>query len=62
MRAIAKLDLDTTLVTHLLLSQYGMNKVIKIFGVIGVRAVQKDLEQIHNMKVVQPRLYRYINV
>ena len=38
-----KHDIETTLMTCHLLSQYGMNKVINIFCKRGLRAVQKRL-------------------
>ena len=59
--AIAKFnkpDIETTLVTHYLLSQYGMKKGIKMFGERSVRSFQKELEQLHNRKVTKPRLPR----
>ena len=47
---------ETTLVDKYLLSQYGIKKGIQILGERVVRAFQKDLEQLHNRKVIQPRL------
>ena len=38
-----KPGVDTNMVNHYLLSQYGMKKGIKLFGERGVRAVRKDL-------------------
>ena len=51
-----KPDIETTLVTRYLLSQYGMKKLIKLFCEHILRAVWKELEQIHDRKVVQQRL------
>jgi hypothetical protein len=36
------------------LSQFGVNKGIKLFGQDGVDAVLKELSQLHNRKVVIP--------
>ena len=53
-----KSDIETTLVTHYLLSQYGTKKGIKLFGERGMRAIRKELEQLHGRKAIQPRLTR----
>ena len=63
MSAIAKFhkpDIETTLVTHYLLSQYITNKLIKLFNEHGVRSVRRELEQLHDRKLIQPRLPRDI--
>ena len=39
-----KTDIETTIVTHYLLLQYVIKKVIKLFVKHGVRSVWKDLE------------------
>ena len=57
-----KPDLETTLVTHYLLSQYGTNKLIKLFIKRDMREVQKDLDQLHNSKLIQTRLPRELTV
>ena len=59
--AIAKFqkpDIEKTLVTHYLLSQYGMNKTVKMFGDCGVMVVHRELDQIHDRKMIQQRLPR----
>ena len=48
------------MVTYYLLSQYGMKKRINMFGERGVRAVRKELDNLHSRKVIQPRLPRYL--
>ena len=65
LRALSKFhkpNLETTLVTHYLLSQYVRKKGIDIIGENGVREVCKDIEQIQNRKVIQTRLRRVITV
>ena len=59
--AIAKFhnpDIETTLATHYLLSQYVMKKVVKLFGECGVMSVKKDTEKLQERKVIKPRLPR----
>ena len=61
LRTIAKFhkpDIEKNLVTHYLLSQYGMKKGIKMFDECGVRAVHKELDQLLYRKLIQPRLHR----
>ena len=64
LKAISKFykpDLETTMVNHYIISQYGTNKGIKLFDDCVVRASRKEIDQIHNRKVFQPRLPRYLN-
>lgn len=36
------------------MTQYGMQKGLKVFGNKGTRAVQKEMQQIHDRKVLMP--------
>ena len=51
-----KPGINTTMVTHYFLLKYVTKKGIKLFGERGVRSVWKDLEQLHDRKMIQPRL------
>jgi hypothetical protein len=43
-------------VTHTILSQYGLKKGIRLFGEPGAEAVTKELKQLHDRKAIKPML------
>ena len=44
-----------TIVNHCILSQYGLNKGLEIFGTAGEDAVTKQLTQLHDRGVLDPK-------
>ena len=42
-------------IDHIALSQYHMNKGLKLFGKPGHEAIIKEMKQLHNLKVMEPR-------
>jgi hypothetical protein len=43
-------------VTHTILSQYGLKKGLRLFGEPGAEAVTKELTQLHDRGVIEPKL------
>ena len=41
-------------VNHVIMTQYGVKKGLKLFGSRGTAAVKKELQQVHDRKVVKP--------
>ena len=48
-------DIYTSFVQHMLLSQMGVNKGIKVFGQKGIDAVSKEMQQFHDREVIIPK-------
>jgi hypothetical protein len=40
---------------HTAMTQYTINKVLKVFGEAGTEAVLSELKQLHNRKAVKPK-------
>ena len=45
----------TSFVQHMLLSQMGVNKGIKVFGQKGVNTFSKEMQQFHDREVIIPK-------
>ena len=41
---------------HTILSQYGLKKGLQLYGTAGVDAVTKELQQLHDRGVLEPKL------
>ena len=44
----------TRMVDRIAMTQYGVNKGLKVFGKRGQNAVHKEVKQLHNMEVITP--------
>lgn len=51
---LAELDTNTETVVHSLLTQYGMKKGLKLFGLQGDDAVSEEMQKLRDLRVITP--------
>ena len=55
METVARVDKAvSSAINHIVLTQLGMKKGVKVFGEAGVRSIYKEMKQFHDREVVKP--------